>query len=555
MKRIFGSIGKKLLFTCILLLVVAILTTGAILSNVYTSANISQAGYYSASLVEQIAANLNTRTREYEDSILSLIQEGQLFENYFNNPASRSYYNRRNLATLVNTRNTSQSPISEIYILDQTGRVTEFCYMTQRFEGKSRAVREMLLEKGDELTWRCIWFVDKDVPDTVYMARRIVNTDSLQAQGSVVVGIDTQIFLSQFSSLQNESYGSLLVANNQGQIIFGNTDEPVSIDELLAVEKLQYTLPTLLTFQNGEFLFRRHDSSDGKWIVFYLLSAQDLSRQTSETIALIFMVCAAFILLSVICMSGIVHNLTQGIRRLITHLKLVRHGGWEVIAPPYPNDEIGEITLAFNEMVGDLHKLVEQVAEQKLLAERAQYRALQAEFQELQAMLNPHFIYNAMEAMNARAKLAEQPEISRLCVVLAKLMRASLGRKSNIITMEQEIAHLQDYLEVQKFIMGGRLDAFFDLCGGLDQIKIPALLLQPIVENAIVHGVEGQEGDAVVFISVSFENRGEKECIAVRISDNGVGMDKETLTRLRSLTPDSEDPPGHFGLVSVMRRI
>lgn len=76
MKRIFGSIGKKLLFTCILLLVVAILTTGAILSNVYTSANISQAGYYSASLVEQIAANLNTRTREYEDSILSLIQEG-----------------------------------------------------------------------------------------------------------------------------------------------------------------------------------------------------------------------------------------------------------------------------------------------------------------------------------------------------------------------------------------------------------------------------------------------------------------------------------------------
>ncbi len=77
--------------------------------------------------------------------------------------------------------------------------------------------------------------------------------------------------------------------------------------------------------------------------------------------------------------------------------------------------------------------------------------------------------------------------------------------------MEQEIAHLQDYLEVQKIYYGeADLTPFFDLCGGLDQIKIPALLLQPIVENAIVHGVEGQEGDAVVFISVSFENRGKR---------------------------------------------
>ncbi len=210
----------------------------------------------------------------------------------------------------------------------------------------------------------------------------IVNTDSLQAQGSVVVGIDTQIFLSVLFPA-NESYGSLLVANNQGQIIFGNTDEPVSIDELWLLKSRNTRSPPSLRFKTGSSCSGAMTPATGNGSsFFYLLSAQDLSRQTSETIALIFMVCAAFILLSVICMSGIVHNLTQGIRRLITHLKLVRHGGWGGhCAAFYPNDEIGEITLAFNEMVGDLHKLVEQVAEQKLLAERAQYRALQAEFQ------------------------------------------------------------------------------------------------------------------------------------------------------------------------------
>lgn len=555
MKRALGTIGQKILFTCMLLLVVAILTTGTILSRLYTSSSIFQAGYYSTGLVEQIAANLNTRTREYEDSILSMVQDWRLFEDYFNNTASRPYYNRRNLASFVNTRNTSQSPIEEIYVLDQSGEITEFCYATQRFEGKSAEVRKMLLEKGSELPWRCEWFVVEDAPGMVYMARRIVNTHNLQAQGSIVVGIDTDVFSSQFASLQDNGYGSLLVASSQGQLIFGSTEEPVSIDELLAVKRPQYTQSSLLNFENGKFLFRRHDSRDGKWVILYLLSEHELSQQTSETITLIFLVCAAFILLSVVCMSGIVHNLTQGIRHLIIHLKLVRRGGWEPIGPPYPNDEVGEITLAYNEMVRDLHKLVELISEQKILTERAQYRALQAEFKELQAMLNPHFIYNAMEAINARAKLAGQQEISRICIALAKLMRTSLSRKSNIITMEQEIAHLQNYLEIQQFIMGGRLDAFFELCEGLDQVRIPALLLQPIVENAIVHGVEGQEGDAVVFISVSFEMHEGKNCIAVRISDNGAGMSDETLKQLRSFTPDSEDPPGHFGLISVMRRI
>lgn len=555
MKKSLGTIGQKILFTSVLLLVIAILTTGAILSRLYTSESIFQAGYYSTSLVEQIAANLNTRTKEYEDGILSMVQGWRLFEDYFNNSDSLPYYNRRNLASFVNTRNTTQSPIEEIYVLDRYGQITEFCYSTQRFEGKSPAVREKLLETGDDFPWGCEWFVTEDSPDIVYMARRIIHARTLQPQGSIVVGIQKQIFSSQFSTLQEGGYGSLLVASEQGQLIFGSTEEPVEIAELLSVPREQYTESSLLKFQNGKFLFRRHNSRDGKWAVLYFISEHALSQKMSQTIALIFLVCAAFIVISGVCMSGIAHNLTQGIQRLIKHLKLVRHGGWEPIGPPYPNDEVGEITLAYNEMVRDLHMLVEEVSEQKMLAERAQFRALQAEFKELQAMLNPHFIYNAMEAMNARAKLAGQQEISRICIALAKLMRASLSRKSNIITMEEEISHLQNYLEIQQFIMGDRLDAFFELCDGLDRVRIPALLLQPIVENAIVHGVEGQEGDAVIFISVSFETYHDQECVAVRISDNGAGMDAETLNQLRSLTPKSEDPPGHFGLISVMRRI
>ena len=189
MKKSLGTIGQKILFTSVLLLVIAILTTGAILSRLYTSESIFQAGYYSTSLVEQIAANLNTRTKEYEDGILSMVQDWRLFEDYFNNSDSLPYYNRRNLASFVNTRNTTQSPIEEIYVLDRYGQITEFCYSTQRFEGKSPTVREKLLETGDDFPWGCEWFVTEDSPDIVYMARRIIHARTLQPQGSIVVGM------------------------------------------------------------------------------------------------------------------------------------------------------------------------------------------------------------------------------------------------------------------------------------------------------------------------------------------------------------------------------
>lgn len=548
-------IGKKILLTCAAIVVVALLTAGAVLSRLYYTSILQSTGAYTTMLVEQVAVNLETRTREYEDSLLSTVQTWQLFENYFNNPDSDDYYNRKNLASFVNTRNTSQSPVREIYILDTDGEVTAFQAETQRFEGKSAQVEAFLLEEGDTVTKRAVWFTVDDVPDTAYMMRGVLNPTSLKYQGVVVVGIAKSIIQEQFSTIEQSQQGHLLVLSEQEQLVFGDGDGLPAQGELLAVPPARYADEQLTDFSQGRYLFRRADTRDDKWSVVFLVGEAELFSAAGQMMYTIFGVCALFILVALLLVSGITRKITQGIQRLILHLNATGAGKWEAIPPPFPKDEIGDITLAYNEMVVDLHSLVDEVAEQKLEKEHAEYRALQAEFKELQAMINPHFIYNAMESINASAKLAGQERISALCTSLAKLMRASLSRKTNVITMAAEMEYLRCYLDIQQFIMGGRLEVVFDLCEGLDQVEVPALLLQPLAENAIVHGVEGMTEGAVVYISVARETRADEDRLVVRISDNGTGMDEGTLSRQRTLSADSEDDPGHFGLASVIRRI
>lgn len=222
---------------------------------------------------------------------------------------------------------------------------------------------------------------------------------------------------------------------------------------------------------------------------------------------------------------------------------------------PVFRDELGAVSEAFNDLTLHLRDTVENLARQKLKTEQAEYRVLQAEYHALQAAINPHFIFNAMESINAAAKLEGQDKIASVCTALGRLMRVAISRQKATVTLEEEMRYIRDYLDVQRFMMGDRLEVEFDLEPLADQCKVPSLLLQPLVENAVVHGVEGMSEGAVIYITSELKtsDQGEEELL-IKISDNGAGMDEEALRRYCDYT-SGEQERGHFGILSVEKRI
>ncbi|MDD2956936.1 MAG: histidine kinase [Lachnospiraceae bacterium] len=285
----------------------------------------------------------------------------------------------------------------------------------------------------------------------------------------------------------------------------------------------------------------------------YLVSEEEVLGQAQKVKSAILTICIIAILAALLCATGISRGITKEIRYLIRHMQQMKTGKWQKVLPPFPRDEIGEITRTYNQMVDDLQGVVQQLAQQMLLAEQAQYRALQAEFMELQAMVNPHFIYNAMETINARAKLTGQSEISQLCTRLGRLMRAAIQPGTRLIPLKMELQYVEAYLDIQKSIMKDRLEVFYDFEEGLEEYEIPALLLQPLAENAIIHGIEHMKDDAVIVVGVSREERFQRDCLVIRVSDNGAGMDEETMEKLDRIP--QEEKVIHYGIQSVKKRI
>lgn len=190
-------------------------------------------------------------------------------------------------------------------------------------------------------------------------------------------------------------------------------------------------------------------------------------------------------------------------------------------------------------------------------AEGKQYLACAQESRDgkWQAAINPHFIFNAMESINAAAKLEGHNKIASACTSLGRLMRVAINRQKATVTLEEEMRYIRDYLDIQRFMMGERLEVEFDLEPRANQRRVPSRLLQPLVENAVVHGVEEMREGAVIYITSELKvlENGEEELL-IKISDNGADMDEEVLDRYRNIASDEQEK-GHFGILSVEKRI
>lgn len=262
---------------------------------------------------------------------------------------------------------------------------------------------------------------------------------------------------------------------------------------------------------------------------------------------------AVFVLntvLSVVLAVWISRSITGPVSRLVRTARQISKGNLSVEPAPRSNDELGILSDAFERMSAELKELIER---DKASLEKDRL-VKELELKALQSQINPHFLFNTLNVLSKLALLEGAEKTSDLIVSMSNLMRYNLRKLDAPVTLRSELEHVKEYFAIQQARFRDRIRLELDIDESALQEAIPSLTLQPIVENAFVHGIAGREEGAVIRLEIKRAGKG----VLIRIADNGAGMSEEArlaLLRLEAEPGKEQSQSTGLGTRNVFKRL
>lgn len=299
-----------------------------------------------------------------------------------------------------------------------------------------------------------------------------------------------------------------------------------------------YTDPKMSGILSGTPLTSLSAEEDG-WTIL-LEKPLYLIVQSAAQLLLVMVVIIGVCLFLILFLSRLFADFsTRRIDQVNRTMQVVQTGDFSVRLHDDCEDEIGVLTNNFQIMADKIQTLIQDNYQKTITLKEAQLKALQAQ-------INPHFLYNCLSLINSRALLSHQDDISQMSQLMSTFYRTTLNKGRSQIVLQDEIRNVMSYLEIQRLLHDERFQVITQIDPILPDITVPNLLLQPLVENSIVHGLlPRQEGGGCLFLTI----RRVEEAIHFTVMDNGVGIPPEKLPTLTST-----DSSG-YGLKNVNERL
>lgn len=231
-------------------------------------------------------------------------------------------------------------------------------------------------------------------------------------------------------------------------------------------------------------------------------------------------------------------SITNPVESLVSSMREVKTGWLRRVSIKLPNDEIGELKNSYNTMLVEINRLIEELVEKEKAYQKAEMNALQEQ-------IKPHFLYNILETIALLALENPRDEVYDAIETLGKFYRKFLSKGQEEITLSDEVEIVKNYLKLQELRYGDIFHDIYDIDEKVKNVRIPRLILQPIVENALYHGIipKGEEGD----IYINAKQKEDK--LVITVKDTGIGASEERISEVLSKKSQS------FGLKSTLDRI
>ena len=372
--------------------------------------------------------------------------------------------------------------------------------------------------------------------------RRLPQNSLYPYENYLYLEADHDYFFSGMTSIAADSYG-LVIADADGSVLYQYSSFPEG-KRALDAQTLARDYEETASRLSGQYLFLNASVEPVGWTVFYyspIRSIRSAVIQTVLTTFILIALCFALLyFLTFITVNSILSPLGQ-LTRVIEKISLEDIGNHELLIIPGRRDEIGKLIRTFNSMLKRIRGLIDEAYVQKLKTREYQFNALRAQ-------INPHFLYNTLSQISARAIMAGQDDISRTVQLLALFYRTSLNSGSDITTIGNELDNIRAYLSIQLTLTDNAFQVAYDLDESLLDLSIPCLILQPLVENAIEHGLRNsRKAEKRIRIRLCRDEAGRTALI--QIQDNGIGIPADRLREIFLLETD------HIGIRNVNERL
>lgn len=349
---------------------------------------------------------------------------------------------------------------------------------------------------------------------------------------------------------------SILSTFKDGHIFIADEEDTVYFSDLLYYNQVGRLTDLLKEEKNQTIVFEKLLSTEipyfENWRYIVTTNNSGISKRLFEHQRNYLAIVVLCFVLAFFALFLIVNSVVSRLSVLARHIKKARKQQFESINIEAGKDEIGQVIEEFNIMAQKIKELLEKEIKYELRQKELALEKKQAEINALQSQINPHFLFNTLETIRMRSMLKKKFETANAIKLLAKLLKRSIRWENDLITIEEEILAIYDYLEIQKYRFGEKLKFEVEVEEDVKSTKIPKMTIQPLVENACVHGIENSKGEGRIVVKVFKEG----DMIVIRVEDNGKGMEDEKLAELlRSIKALSSDKTSSVGLKNVFRRL
>lgn len=381
----------------------------------------------------------------------------------------------------------------------------------------------------------------------------------------LVINLNERMILNYMQNAQSEAGYSTLIVDQTGELIASDNSPAVESYRsqarpwsAMAAQEAGHERSMLTGREN--YLINYRSTNVAPWVMVHIQSEKALLeklRSMNVYLLWVIVVCASLSVAVAFLMSS---NLSRPLSRLEKTMHRVRLGNLDVRVDDRSEDEVGKLGRTFNFMVEQLQEQMKQMnlyiaelQEEKDRVHTEQQLKRRAELKALQSQMSPHFLYNTLDSIKWMAEKNDQTEISRIVTALATFFRTAISRGKEFIPVREEIEHIRSYLIIQQMRYGQLFSYEIDVDAELKEALTAKLLLQPLVENAIYHGIKPLEGGGMIRIGAK---RGAQGDILLTVEDNGAGIHpvKLQLIRKRLLENRSRTADG-YGLYNVNDRI
>lgn len=349
------------------------------------------------------------------------------------------------------------------------------------------------------------WLVKQGNKKEILAVRKFYRQDSIQAM--LVLTLDYNRVLEPFADLLTENRGGLIL-DEQGNVVYSGyrMDAPYTPDK-----------ETSLNYLKEHYVCIEKKIEDTKWN-FCLYQPKEELEKSVWTLLLgnipVLLLCLLLILLLGYFFS---RKMVERLEQLTENMNQINLGLRKVTVVSQSKDEIGVLVRTFTRMMDEINKLISQVYEAKIKLQKTEMKALQAQ-------INPHFLYNSLSIINWKALEADNEEISRITLALSTYYRTSLNKGETMTIAANEIRNIDAYLQIQLIMHDNSFQVIKEIQEDALSYSVPKLILQPLVENAIEHGLDVSEKEEK-WLKISVCK--EKDALIMAVEDNGMGMSEE----------------------------